>query len=152
MRLATIALLSALAACAQRDDAAANGDERVEEGASDAAPSEEAAATPPALPASFPEPAVAGRRFAITGRPTIDAAVFGKVRAYQNEKDGQVIQRGTYATTPDNQLCFHFEETAGNPCFTLEPVEGKNGTFLLKSINGQTVGELVDAGPSDLDG
>ena len=152
MKLATIALLLALAACAPGEDAASEGNAMTDAAPSDEASRDSSAATPAPIPASFPEPKVAGRRFAITGRPTIDAAVFGKVRAYHNEKDGAVLNRGTYAITPDNQLCFHFEETAGNPCFILEAVKGKKRAFMLKTPDGRDVGEMVDIGASDLDG
>ena len=152
MKLATIALLLALAACAPGEDAAIEDDAMADAAEKDAESGGSTSDTPPPIPASFPEPKVAGRRFAITGRPTIDAAVFGKVRAYHNEQDGAVLQRGTYAITPDNQLCFHFEETAGNPCFILEAVKGKKRTFMLKTPDGRDVGEMVDIGASDLDG
>ena len=100
----------------------------------------------------YASPNVAGRRFRIEGRPGIDAAVFGQRRAYRNELAGTVLQTGTYAITPDNQLCFQFDKIAGNPCFFLRPVEGETSVYALGPVGGEPVARLIDIGPSDLDG
>ena len=103
-------------------------------------------------PDPYPEPQVRGRSFRIEGIPTVDRADFGPKRAYRNALAGEILQTGTYAITPDNQLCFHFEETPGNPCFALRPDPDVEGAFILERVGAETTARLIDIGPSDLDG
>ncbi|WP_343343087.1 hypothetical protein WJT74_06915 [Sphingomicrobium sp. XHP0239] len=140
MKFWIIAGLACLAAC--RDDAA-------EPQSAEQLPSSDEEAE---APVTYPEPEVAGRAFRIEGIPTIDRTVFGTKRRYRNELNGETVQTGYYAVTPDNQLCFHFDDVAGNPCFSLHPDPDEDGAYILARVGRPAEARLIEDGPSDLDG